>query len=303
MVPKIDSENQFVIDLLTALHHEKFGLRAWARFLGNSWERSRATARANPSLKRSWSHTTLLIGALALAILIACFMFEGPEKTLRLIPGFLFCAAWLQSDLLWHLGLNRHIRTGKLFTVVGAANTLTWLRGLGASFLLGRLTGGINTPSWLALLVFLCGIVTDILDGAIARRTDTQSTLGQIADGEADFCLYLAIILISIQLGILPLWLGVVMLLRFLIPLIAALSSYFLFTRPVRFGSTIWGKYAGLALCLYFLLLLAPAQLHFFTRLVNLPLLITTLILLIVAPLIQIVQNVPNNLIKKWAHV
>ena len=303
MMPKIDSENQFVVDLLTALHNEKFGLRAWARFLSSSWERSCATARANPSLKRSWTHTTMLIGALVLAIFVACFMFEGPEKTLHLIPGFLFCATWLQSDLFWHLGLNRHFRTGKLFPVVGAANTLTWLRGLGASFLLGRLAGGINTPSWLALLVFLCGIATDILDGAIARRTDTQSTLGQIADGEADFCLYLAIILISIQSGILPLWLGVVMLLRFLIPLIAAFSSYFLFTRPVRFGSTIWGKYAGLALCLYFLLLLAPAQLHFFTRLVNPPLLITTLILLIVAPLVQIVQNVPNNLLKKGTRV
>lgn len=302
MVPTIDSENQFVVDLLTTLRHEKFGLRAWMRFLAISWERSCATARANPSLKRSWKHTTLLIGALGVAILVACFMFEGPEKTLRLMPGFLFCAAWQQSDLYWHLGLNRHVRTGKLFPVVGAANTLTWLRALGASFLLGRLAGGINTPNWLALLVFLCAIVTDILDGEIARRTQTQSKLGQIADGETDFCLYLAIIAISMQNSILPLWLGVVMLLRFLIPLLAVLSSYFVLTRPVRFGSTTWGKYAGLAQCLYFLLLLAPAQLHFFTRLVNLPLLSTTLILLIGAPLVQIVQNVPNNLMKNRTH-
>ncbi len=132
---------------------------------------------------------------------------------------------------------------------------------------------------------------TDILDGEFARRTETQSKLGQIADGEADFCLYLAITLISIQNSILPLWLGVVILLRFLIPLIAGLSSYFLFAHPVRFGSTILGKYAGLALCLYYLVLLAPGQLVFLTRFINLPLLIATLILLIVAPFAQIIRT------------
>jgi CDP-diacylglycerol--glycerol-3-phosphate 3-phosphatidyltransferase len=195
--------------------------------------------------------------------------------------------------------LNRHSRTGTLLPVVGAATTLTWLRGLGASYLLGRFVGGIGTPSWLALLVFLSGIMTDILDGQIARRTQTQSKLGQIADGEADFCLYLAITLILIQNNILPLWFGLVILLRFMIPLLAALASYFLYSHPVRFGSTIWGKWGGLALCLYFLVLLAPGSLAFLTRIVDLPLLIATLFLLIVASIAQVVVNMPDSLIKK----
>jgi phosphatidylglycerophosphate synthase len=156
---------------------------------------------------------------------------------------------------------------------------------------LGRLVGGVSTPSALALFVFLIGIVTDILDGQIARRTRTQSKLGQIGDGEADFCLYLVITLILIQNTILPLWLGLIMLFRFLIPLLAALGSYFLFAHPVRFGSTIWGKYAGLAQCLYFLVLLAPSQLTFLTQLFNIPLLIVTLLLLIIAPIAQIIEN------------
>jgi len=41
--------------------------------------------------------------------------------------------------------------------------------------------------------------------------------------------------------------------------------------------------------------LLAPGQLSFFTKPVNLPLLIATLILLIVAPLAQIIENVPKG--------
>lgn len=82
------------------------------------------------------------------------------------------------------------------------------------------------------------------------------------------------------------------MLLRFGIPLLAAVASYFLFAHLVRFGSTSWGKYAGLAQCLYFLVLLAPPQFTFITHFVNFPLLIITLFLLLAAPTAQIIQNV-----------
>lgn len=300
MAQTIDDENQFVVDLLTTLRSEKFSPPAWIHFLGRSWEMSLATANANPSLKRSWARTTISIGTLALAVLVVNVIFEGPDQALQLMPGFLFCVAWQQSDLFWHLGLNRQAGTSKLLPTVGAANTLTWLRGLGASYLLGRLVGGLSTPSWMALLVFLIGVVTDILDGQVARLTQTLNKLGRIADGEADFCLYLAITLILIQNGVLPSWLGAVMLLRFLLPLIAALGSYFLFASPIRFGSTLWGKFAGLAQSLYFLVLLAPDHLSFFTKFVKLPLLMATLILLIIAPVAQVLVNMPNSLVKKW---
>jgi phosphatidylglycerophosphate synthase len=292
MMPQTsESENQFVVDILTTLRNEKFTPKAWGHFLGISWKRSRATARTNASLKRSWFHITLFIGAFALAVLIANFNVEGAIVTLRLLPGFLFCVGWQQTDLYWHLGLNRQSRTGKLLPVIGTATTLTLVRGLGTSYLIGRLLGGINTPSWLVLLVLLSGIVTDILDGPIARRTQTQSKLGQIADGEADFCLYLAITLILIHNTILPLWFGIVILLRFEIPLFAVLASYFLFAHPVHFGSTIWGKAGGLALCVYFIMLLAPEQVIVLNGFIHLCVFIVTLLLLIIAPVAQIRSN------------
>ena len=290
MSQSLESENRFVVDLLTTLREERFSPLGWWRFLWRSWEMSRKTANDNPGLKRSWALVTILVSILAVAILLATFFFEGPERTLYILPGFLFCVVWQQSDLFWHLGLNR--QSGRLLSSVGIANTLTWLRGVGASYLLARIVGGVGTPSWLALIVFLVGVVTDILDGQVARITRTQSKLGQIGDGEADFCLYLALAIILIQNTVLPLWLGLVMLLRFCIPLIAALASYFLFAHPVRFGSTVWGKYAGLAQCLYFLVLLAPPRLAPIVQVVNLPLLVATLILLVIAPLAQIVENV-----------
>jgi phosphatidylglycerophosphate synthase len=295
MLQTTDSENQFVVDILTDLRNEKFSFLAWMHFLGSSWKQSRATARANPALKRSWIQTTILICAFVLAILVVNFIAEGSVATLRLMPGFLFFVGWQQCDLYWHLGLNRQSRTGKLLHVIGAATTLTLLRGLGASYLLGRFIGGIYTPCWLLLLVFLCGIITDIIDGQIARRTQTQTKYGQIADGVADFCLYLAIACILTHEGILSPWFGLFVLLRFTIPLFAALASYFLLVRPVRFGSTVWGKAAGLALCFYFLVLLAPNQLIFLTRFLNRPLSIVTLLLLVIAPLAQIARSIRDS--------
>ena len=285
-------ENSFVVDLMTTLRGERFRLRGWYHFLRRSWEMSWNTANANPTLKRSWARISIFIVVITVIIAGISFFFEGPGIAFRLLPGFLFCITWQQSDLFWHLGLNRQAQTGKLLPVVGLATTLTGLRGVAASFLLGRLVGGVSTSSELALLVFLAGIATDMLDGPIARRTQTQTKLGQIGDGEADFCLHLAITLILIQNGTLSLWLGLVMLLRFLVPLVAALGSYFLLARPVRFGSTTWGKFAGMAQTLYFFVLLAPRQIGTIIQFAYFPLLLATLTLLVVAPLVQIVENV-----------
>src|SRR5579859_1288259 len=291
MASTVSNESQFVVDLLATLRHERFSLAAWARFFARSWDMSRSTASAYPGLKRSWRHFSLALGMLGFALLAVSYKLEGSTITLRLLPGFLFCVAWQISDLYWHLGLNREPQTGALYSNVGVANFCTQVRGLIASYVLGRLIGGVPTPTILILSAFLCGIATDMLDGYIARRTHTQSKLGQISDGEADFCLHLSVTIALIQQGNLPLWVGMVMLARFLLPLLAALASYFVRAQPVRFGSTIWGKCAGLAQCLYFLVLLAPVSLVAITRLVNLPLLLVTLTLMIAAPTAQIVMN------------
>lgn len=285
----------FVVDLLTALRQEGYSPAAWTHFFARSWRMSCATARAHPELTRSWLRVTLLMSVLAMGILTLVCLVEGTAAALHMASGFVFCVAWQQSDQFWHLGLNRHEQTGAILPRIGVASILTGLRGLGAAFLLSRLIGGLATSAPLALLVFLAGIATDILDGPVARHTGMQSRFGQITDGETDFCLYLAITLILLQDGLLPLWLAAVMLLRFLVPLLAALGSYFLYAQPVRFGSTSWGKYAGAVQCLYFLVLLAPPAFASITSTVSFPLLIATLALMIAAPAAQIMANVPRN--------
>jgi phosphatidylglycerophosphate synthase len=286
------AENKFVVDLLTTLRQDRFSAHAWGRFFQRSWQMSSQTARENPSLRCSWRRVTSLILSLMLVLLIGDALMAGPADALRLLPGFAFCVLWQQSDLFWHLGLNRSTQSGELLPHIGIANTLTWLRALGASYLLGRLLGGLAIPAQLALTVFLLGIVTDILDGYIARATSTQSKLGQIADAEVDFCLYVALTIILLQNGVVPLWVGIVMLLRFIVPLLAALLSYMVFAHPLRFGSTVWGKYAGLVQGCYILLLFIPLPHFAFFSLLKGLVLLVMICLLVIAPAAQFLVNV-----------
>jgi len=282
------SQETFAVEAVTELRNDHFRLHAWGRFFRRSCMLSLQTAYDNPSLYSSWRRFTCFVALLALLALIGNSLLMGVGDTFSLLPGFVFCVVWQQCDLFWHLGLNRAVHSGVLLPRVGLANKLTWIRGLAASYLLGRLFGGLATPSMVALAIFLCGIGTDILDGLIARHTGTQSKLGRIADAETDFCLYLSLTVILLRNGVLPLPFGLVMLLRFLIPCVVVLLSYLAFARPVHFASTIWGKYAGLAQCLSFLVLLAPAPFPMLTHLLSIPLLSVTSCLLIIAPVAQI---------------
>ncbi len=274
-----NTRQTFVVDLLTMLRQQRFRPRAWGELLRLSWRFSCQTAGDNPALTRSWRNVTGLIALLTLVAVLSNWLSLGGMDTLRLLPGLLLCVVWQQSDLFWHLGLNRVVQDDRLLQRLGIANTLTWVRALGAAYLFGRLLGGLPIQSGLALAIFLGGIVTDILDGQIARRTATQSKLGQIADAEVDLCLTLALTIVLLHNGVLALWVAIALGLRFLIPLTFALVSYLALTQPLRFGSTWWGKAAGLAQCLYFLDLLAPSALTNWTGLLRIPLLLAMLCL------------------------
>ena len=251
-------EQTFVVDLLTTLRRDGFSMHAWWNFFQRSWLMSRESANSNPTLKRSWQRITWLVALLTLLILIGNSLFIGLADTARLLPGFIFCVVWQQSDLFWHLGLNRSPQSGKLLPSLGIANTLTWLRALGASYLLGRLVGGLVVPSGLALTIFLCGIVTDILDGQIARRTNAKQIRPDCRCRSRLLSLPGAHNHPATQRRIAALG-RLRDVVTFYRPLVAALLSYIAFAHPIRFGSTLWGKFAGLAQCLYFLVLLAPS--------------------------------------------
>ncbi|MBI3289078.1 MAG: CDP-diacylglycerol--glycerol-3-phosphate 3-phosphatidyltransferase [Elusimicrobia bacterium] len=88
------------------------------------------------------------------------------------------------------------------------ANRLTMLRVVLAAAVFGALLA--DHPRWhvAALLLFLAAIVTDWLDGWLARRMKTVSPFGKVADPIADKILVLGTLIALIQTKELeiPLW-------------------------------------------------------------------------------------------------
>lgn len=102
-------------------------------------------------------------------------------------------------------------------------NALTLARILAIPAFLILLTSG---RSGLALAVFVAGGVTDALDGAIARLTDTKTELGAILDPLADKLLLLSSFCVLAFMGLVPNWLTVLVLFR---DVFLLLGYFFLF--------------------------------------------------------------------------
>jgi len=279
-------DNEFVVAILRDLRAAGYTPRAWARFFGDSWVRMRATARAHPLLRASWARSSLLTSALALLLLGA--LTHLSIATAPFIIVFAVLLLLQQSYVYLHMGLARQIPSGQLMTRLGLPTTLTLLRGLAAAALLALAATAISPPRGVALGLFLVGIATDLADGHIARRTEWQTKLGQILDGEADLCLSIGITAVLIRSGALPLWLGLLLAVRFLVPVLAAILAYFACARTIAFGSTIWGKTAGMALTALILTTLISTP---WITPAYLPLLVATAILLTIAPIAQLVAH------------
>lgn len=99
-------------------------------------------------------------------------------------------------------------------------NLLTLVRILTIPGFLILLTGGRPGA---ALALFVVGGVTDALDGAIARLTDSKTELGAILDPLADKLLLLSSFCVLALLGAVPNWLTVLVIIRDVI----LLSGYF----------------------------------------------------------------------------
>src|SRR6185436_10136571 len=108
----------------------------------------------------------------------------------------------------------------------------------------------------IALTVFVVGGVTDALDGAIARLTDTKTELGAILDPLADKLLLLSSFCVLALMGLVPNWLTVLVLFRDVF-LLAGYLFLFVFTgewievRPSAIGKmTTFFQLASVAIVL-----------------------------------------------------
>jgi cardiolipin synthase len=110
---------------------------------------------------------------------------------------------------------------------------------------------------WLALAVGL----SDVLDGFLARRFGWQSRIGSLLDPIADKLFLVCAFIALGVVGLMPVWLIVLVLLRDVV-IVAGATAYHHLVEPVAGAPTLLGKASTVAQVLLVLVLLAgPAEL------------------------------------------
>jgi len=155
--------------------------------------------------------------------------------------GVIFSVVYLALGLVWVLASKPVGVTGiyaawvVVVAVVGAfipgiANQVSLARAyLAAPALAYSMSPGHLGP--LAVVLAIAGL-TDLVDGTIARRFDKPSTLGGGLDPVVDGVLLGAVAVGLVASEVLPLWLAVVIVLRYLLPAVGGLVLISLHRRP-----------------------------------------------------------------------
>lgn len=86
------------------------------------------------------------------------------------------------------------------------ANALTILRVVLIPVFVYLKLSPVPGGKWFAAAAFGVAALTDLFDGILARRTDTVTPFGKIADPLADRALILTVLVVLVLTGQLPLW-------------------------------------------------------------------------------------------------
>ena len=132
-------------------------------------------------------------------------------------------------------------------SILSLPNLLTLLRIGAIPLFLILLTDQRYTE---ALLVFVMAGVTDSLDGAIARLTNSRTILGAYIDPLADKLLLVSSFIILAFLGFVPRWLAILVISRDFIIMVGFAVLYFITGHSITVRPTLIGK-----VCTFFQLL------------------------------------------------
>lgn len=100
---------------------------------------------------------------------------------------------------------------------------------------------------WEALLVFAVGGLTDFLDGFVARWMNQQTALGAYLDPVADKLLVITSFIMLGSIGGIPMWLGIVVVVRDVLIVLGYAIIYFLVEERLQVKPTMIGKWSTTA--------------------------------------------------------
>lgn len=125
--------------------------------------------------------------------------------------------------------------------VLNVPNVLTLLRLIAVPVFAVLLLGGRHGE---ALVVFVAAGITDALDGAIARLTNTKTTLGSYLDPTADKLLLLTAFLALGAAGDVPTWLVAIVASRDVVVVLGYVLLFVMTQDTMEIRPTVFGKLA-----------------------------------------------------------
>jgi phosphatidylglycerophosphate synthase len=210
---------------------------ALVTFLVASGAVARRTAARHPSLFRSWRRRALYR---ALLLPLVARVLGCAPRSRALWLTYL----WQQGDLYLHLGLNRRPDVDVVQAAFPLPTECTALRAYAAA----ALASGCGRPR----RALVCGVVTDILDGYLARRLRQETALGALLDSEYDAYLALAALAAIRRRHGRESALEQAIAIRFGAQFLIGLVGFFASPRPASAGSTRAGKLSGAVQALAF---------------------------------------------------
>ena len=123
--------------------------------------------------------------------------------------------------------------------MLNVPNALTLLRIVAIPIFLTLLTNERYTE---ALVVMAAAVVTDAVDGAIARLTNQKTTLGAYLDPLADKMLLLSAFITLAFLNAVPMWLTVLVISRDVVIVVGFFLLFVLTQRTMEVSPTAFGK-------------------------------------------------------------
>ncbi|MFN2569091.1 MAG: CDP-alcohol phosphatidyltransferase family protein [Candidatus Dormibacteria bacterium] len=237
---------------LAARHGGPSGLRQFGGLYAEAFRLIRGSAGLRRSLS-VWLGIGL-VSVEAYSLLVANLHDRG---TMPLIG--LGAVAWWGAVAMIVVGGTPLLITpdGRRIHHYGVPNGLTALRAWASYPLL--LCATLSMPHHLGFILwctvgFASGML-DYVDGVIARRIGPITALGKAMDPASDSLFFMMAAIGNVFLGILPLWLAGLILVRFAGPLLATPIVFLLRRRP-ELTHTRWGRWnTGATGCVIFILM------------------------------------------------
>lgn len=200
---------------------------------------------------RSIVHTGYVLSAVA--IVIDAWLWQGlflPGALLFLL-GHVVWISGLGSLLLLQSRFLQHL-DGRPLERLGLANQLTALRAAFLPLLLYLLW--LGHWAW-ALGVYAVLGLSDVIDGAVARRRHEESKLGFVLDPFVDILFHLGVLISLAAVGVLSWFTGTLVAVRYLL-LLGGCGALYLARGEIWIQPTPFGKATGILISLFTGLLL-----------------------------------------------